>query len=101
MSEQANEKMEKKEKPNQEKKAKKVTRVELKKAPWTLERCKKYARRYSTEVLWASQAQSSYKSAVAHGWLEECLQAMTQNQGKVVHVNFGKSQDAGNLKKAA
>ena len=43
------------------------------KAEWTLERCKRYARRFPTEAIWASAAQASYKAAVARGWRDECL----------------------------
>jgi hypothetical protein len=71
---------------------------------WTLERCQRYARRYSSEILWASDAPASYKSAVAHGWLAECLTAMTtaQKGKKVTSGNFGKSTTpTGPNKKAA
>lgn len=46
---------------------------ENKKKTWTLALCKKYAHRYSNEMLWKSGHSSSYKSAVSHGWLAECL----------------------------
>jgi hypothetical protein len=59
---------------------------------WTLERCQKYARSYSSEILWASGSPASYKSAVAHGWLTECLAAMTtaQKAGAVVTPDLTK-----------
>jgi hypothetical protein len=49
-----------------------VTRVK-KKSGWTLERCKKYARRFKTEMEWAAGAPASYKSAQAQGWLAQCM----------------------------
>jgi hypothetical protein len=51
------------------------------KLSWTLERCKKYARQYTSEVLWASGAPASYKSAVAHGWRDICLAEIEIAQG--------------------
>jgi hypothetical protein len=49
-----------------------VSRVK-KKSLWTLERCKKYARRFKTEIEWAAGAPASYKSAQAHGWVAQCM----------------------------
>jgi hypothetical protein len=49
-----------------------VARVK-KKSLWTLDRCKKYARRFSTESDWAAGAPASYKSAQAHGWIAQCM----------------------------
>jgi hypothetical protein len=49
-----------------------VTRAK-KKSNWTLDRCKKYARRFKTELEWAEGAPASYKSAQAHGWVAQCL----------------------------
>ena len=59
------------------------------KVKWTLQRCQKYARRYTTENAWSSSAISSYKAAVAHGWKEECLGQM------------GKTTNSTSFKKAA
>lgn len=58
--------------------SKQLNKVE--KLKWTLERCKKFARRYPSEAVWASCHSSSYKAAVAHGWKAECLnQSSTSN----------------------
>jgi len=54
---------------------------------WTLDRCKKYARRFATEAVWASAASASYKAAVAHGWKDECVAQM----GRPVQANFKKA----------
>ncbi len=43
-----------------------------KKTPWTIERCKKFARRYSNLQQWESGSPSSFKAANAHGWINEC-----------------------------
>ncbi len=64
---------------------------------WTLERCQKYARRFSNEAQWAAGSPASYKSAVAHGWREQCLQVT----GKVLTGNFRPKTTAKPLKKAA
>jgi hypothetical protein len=42
------------------------------KIKWTLARCKKFARRFHNEAEWQAGAPSSYKSAVAHGWMKDC-----------------------------
>ena len=44
-----------------------------KKSAWTLERCQKFARRFKTEMEWAAGAPASYKSAIAHGWIAQCM----------------------------
>ena len=44
-----------------------------KKKPWTLEKCMKAARRFSTEAEWCAGAPASYKSATAHGWVAQCM----------------------------
>ena len=51
----------------------------VEKLKWTLERCKKYARRFPNEAVWASCHSSSYKAAVAHGWKEACLNQSSVN----------------------
>ena len=76
-----------------------VKRVE--RAPWTLERCLKYSRRYPTEAIWASTASASYKSAVAHGWRDQCLAEMQKLAGTVVTGNFKKPTSIGPSRKAA
>jgi hypothetical protein len=44
-----------------------------KKSAWTLERCMKFARRFKSEMEWADGAPASYKSAMAHGWVAQCM----------------------------
>lgn len=43
------------------------------KSSWTLEKCKKFARRFKSETEWAQGSPSSYKSAQAHGWVAQCM----------------------------
>lgn len=62
-----------------EKKAKKAPAAAIlnpdknKNSSWTLERCKKAARRFTNEAEWCAGAPAAYKSAVAHGWVAQCL----------------------------
>lgn len=49
---------------------------EKRKSRWTVEACKKAARRFDSREAWAQGAPSSYKSAVAHGWEAECLKVL-------------------------
>ncbi len=46
------------------------SRETVKKAKWTLQRCRKIARRFDTLKQWQFGAPSSFKSAQAHGWVE-------------------------------
>src|SRR5262245_49876294 len=46
------------------------------KAKWTLDRCKRYARRFPSENVWAASAPASYKAACAHGWKDQCVAEM-------------------------
>ena len=48
------------------------TRVKTK-SSWTLDKCKKFARRFKNETEWASGSPASYKSAQAHGWVAQCM----------------------------
>lgn len=43
------------------------------KSKWSLDRCKKYARRFKTEAEWSAGSPASYKSAQAHGWVAQCM----------------------------
>lgn len=53
---------------------KKVTRpAKAEKKKWDLARCRKIANRFKSELEWSVGAPSSYKSAKAHGWVEEIL----------------------------
>ena len=49
------------------------------KQKWTVERCKKAARRFLDEQAWKAGAPSSYKAAVSHGWRDQCVAHMTGN----------------------
>lgn len=60
-----------------------VERVQ--KIQWTLARCQKYARRFKSEQEWKDGAPSSYKSAVAHGWVKDCVGHMSANL-RLVHA---------------
>lgn len=51
------------------------------KAKWTLDRCKRYARRFTTETVWASSSPASYKAAVAHGWRDQCVAELGNTSG--------------------
>ncbi len=72
-----------------------------KKPLWTLARCKKYARRYPTETLWASGAPASYKSALAHGWRDQCVVEITAMAGKVTAFPSKKTTATTTTKRAA
>ncbi len=75
------------------------------KTVWTLERCMKYARRFSSEGQWASGASSSYKSAVARGWVAQCVAELQKNgssaKANVVPGKFAKNTKSGHLDKKA
>lgn len=43
-----------------------------KKSTWTVERCQKASKRFDSVEAWSKGHPSSYKSAVAHGWVAEC-----------------------------
>lgn len=47
------------------------------KLSWTEQRCHKYANRFDTLEEWATGHQSSYKAAVAHGWVKSCTGHMS------------------------
>lgn len=57
---------------------------EQNKRKWTVEACQKVARRYSNEMAWKMGAPSSYKSACARGWREECMKVLGKNLMKEV-----------------
>ena len=48
------------------------TRVKSK-SKWTLDKCKKSAHRFKTEADWSIGSPASYKSALAHGWVAQCM----------------------------
>ncbi len=45
------------------------SREVVKKVKWTEQRCRKAARRFASLKQWEFGAPSSFKSAVAHGWV--------------------------------
>lgn len=49
---------------------------EKKKSRWTLELCKKYAKRFHSIDEWRFGSPSCYKAAVARGWEKECAAVM-------------------------
>lgn len=51
--------------------------VKKKKEAWTLEKCVKSARRFQSENEWSVGAPASYKSATSHGWVKQCVGAMS------------------------
>lgn len=56
---------------------------------WTLERAKRFARRFPNEQVWAATHQASYKSATAHGWVSACVAEMGKT-AKIIPGNFKK-----------
>ncbi len=54
-----------------------------KKQAWSLERCLKFARRFSTDAEWQAGAPSSYKAAVAHNWHKQCVAAFRKPSANV------------------
>lgn len=46
---------------------------------WTLNRCKKYARRWKTEKEWMEFSPASYKSATYWGWVDACCEHMDKS----------------------
>ena len=51
---------------------------------WTLERCRKYARRYTSEAEWVAGSPASYKAATYWNWVEQCCEHMPTNL-RLVH----------------
>jgi hypothetical protein len=43
------------------------------KSKWTLDKCKKFSGRFKTESEWSMGSPASYKSALAHGWVAQCM----------------------------
>lgn len=50
---------------------------EEKQSRWTAALCMKFAKRFDNEMDWAAGAPSSYKAAVARGFLKDCTKHMT------------------------
>ncbi len=47
-------------------------RTKEKKSKWSVERCQKVAQRFESVTAWEAGAPASFKSAAAHGWVEQC-----------------------------
>ena len=43
------------------------------KRKWVIADCKKFAGRYDNEQDWKAGSPSSYKAAVSHNWVKDCL----------------------------
>jgi hypothetical protein len=75
--------------------------AKLKKIPWTIQRCKKIARRFHSEAEWKAGAPSSYKSATAHGWVAECVAQYGGNLTAVPSATEGKKKTKARAKAKA
>lgn len=80
---------------DKEKKEEKVEKVSAapkeQKQKWTMARCRKVANRFKNEMEWKKGAPSSYKAAVAHGWVSEIS----------AHLKSRSGSSDGPMKKAA
>jgi len=56
---------------------------------WTFEKIAKFARRFSSEAEWQSSHPSSYKSTVAHGWMNDAKKLFRPTERK--HVSHKRS----------
>lgn len=65
---------------------------------WTLERCRKYARRYKSETEWIAGSPASYKAATYWNWVEQCCEHMPTNL-RLVHSTTGATTTAKTVKK--
>ncbi len=61
------------------------SREVIKKAKWTLQRCRKIARRFTSVKQWEFGGPSSFKSAQAHGWVAEIENQVWKNPQPVKH----------------
>jgi hypothetical protein len=61
------------------------SREVVKKAKWTLQRCRKIARRFDTVEQWKFGAPSSYKSAEAHDWVKTIEDQVWNNPQTFTH----------------
>ena len=71
---------------------------EAKKSRWTPALCMKFARRFDSEGEWASGAPSSYKAAVARGFVADCTKHM-KGTSKVAAKTAAKKPPAKKKKK--
>lgn len=53
------------------------------KRQWTMKDCKKAAGRYANEDAWKTGSPSSYKAAVSHKWLNDCLKHQEWRKSEV------------------
>jgi hypothetical protein len=56
-------------------------RTKEKNSKWSLERCQKVAKRFESVSAWQAGAPSAFKSAQAHGWVEQCSSHMRATKG--------------------
>lgn len=68
-----------------------INGAKKKKEPWTLEKCIKSARRFHSEAEWSAGAPASYKSAFSHGWVKQCVGAMSGTGAKSAKAPVRKS----------
>jgi len=61
------------------------SRETVKKPKWTLQRCRKIARRFDSVKQWQFGAPSSFKSAEAHGWVDTIEDQVWKNPQPVHH----------------
>lgn len=64
---------------------------EKNKSRWTLDLCKKYAKRFHSVDEWRVGSPSCYKAAAARGWVQECA-ALMQPLAKTVKGRPAKPQ---------
>lgn len=74
---------------------------EKKQSRWTLDLCKKYARRFDSAEAWAKGAPACYKAAVAHGWEKECVKVMQAPVNKVKTTKAPTKKTGRNLPRAS
>ena len=63
-------------------KVKSGKRDETKVSRWTVAMCHKFAKRFHTENDWAKGAPSSYKAALARGFMTDCTKHMAAMPAK-------------------
>jgi len=72
---------------DKEKKEEKVEKVSAapkeQKMKWSMARCRKQANRFKNEMEWKKGAPSSYKAAMAHGWVSEISAHLKSKSGNM------------------
>ncbi len=75
------EKVEKKEKKVKEEAPVAFTpKATSKSSNWSLEKCQKIAKRFASAKEWEHGAPASYKSAVHHHWIAQCMPTARKNK---------------------